>query len=632
MPVRILQLCYNGRTMFASILILSFSLFSSTVYVDAAAPADGTGAKDRPFRSPVEAVRSLRGKAHAKYTILLADGTCELPDGLCLSKEDRDIVFSKAPGAGTVRFTRSIAATPGGKVACSAPPAPDTEIFVRIRPHAPLFFYDHAWAVPARWPNEDWAYFTTAVDSGLQSRIRDGIAPDSPAEAGSFVFDSDRPTKWNFDEGVWLAGYFTHDWSFERLRAANFTVTPSNRVMKMAGAALFGLASGTWSSEKGRRFYVYNVRAELDAPGEVYWDRKTGVVDFIPPKDGVTEFRAAVTEGPIVSATGASGIEFDGITFEYAAGDGLLLENCTNCGIFGCQVRNVGANGVTIRGGRSCRVRGSFIEGCGLGGADVSGGDRRSLTPCDHEIAGCTISRFGVLQRTYAPGVRVGGVGVHLAHNVFHDAPHSAVIYAGNDHLFEHNEVYGIMQETGDAGAFYSGRDPLSRGNVLRFNYVHDLGRPNDTAANTMAFYLDDCDAGDTLVSNRVKNVARGLMLGGGHDNHIIGNTFEDCAIGMSIDARGVVWSDRWDSKIDKSWQMTRKVKEMQVDREPWRSRYPLLLTYLEDGPREPRHIEVIGNTFTGCKRPLVYSMKAEQYRHLYDFRGNTADGKPLAK
>ena len=243
-----------------------------------------------------------------------------------------------------------------------------------------------------------------------------------------------------------------------------------------------------WSSEKGRRFYVYNVRAELDAPGEVYWDRKTGVVDFIPPKDGVTEFRAAVTEGPIVSATGASGIEFDGITFEYAAGDGLLLENCTNCGIFGCQVRNVGANGVTIRGGRSCRVRGSFIEGCGLGGADVSGGDRRSLTPCDHEIAGCTISRFGVLQRTYAPGVRVGGVGVHLAHNVFHDAPHSAVIYAGNDHLFEHNEVYGIMQETGDAGAFYSGRDPLSRGNVLRFNYVHDLGRPNDTAANTMAF------------------------------------------------------------------------------------------------------------------------------------------------
>ena len=36
MPVRILQLCYNGRTMFASILILSFSLFSSTVYVDAA--------------------------------------------------------------------------------------------------------------------------------------------------------------------------------------------------------------------------------------------------------------------------------------------------------------------------------------------------------------------------------------------------------------------------------------------------------------------------------------------------------------------------------------------------------------------------------------------------------------------
>ena len=618
--------------MFASILLLSFSLFSSLVHVDAAAPAGGTGAKDSPFRSPVEAIRSLRGKAHARSTILLAPGTYELPGGLVLSGEDHDIVFSKTPGKGTVRLTRSIAATPGGKVVCSAPPAPDTENFVGIRPHAPLFFYDHQPAVPARWPNEGWAYFTTAVDNGLRSRIRSGIAPDKPAAAGSFVFDSDRPSKWNFDEGVWLAGYFAHDWAFERLRAESFAVTPSNRVMKMRGVAQFGLASGTWSSEKGRRFYAYNIRAELDAPGEVYWDRRTGVVEFIPPKGGVTEFRAAVSEGPIVSANGSTGIEFDGFAFEYAAGDGLAFLNCTNCSVLGCQVRNVGGNGVTIRGGLDCRVRGSFIEGCGLGGVRVSGGDRRSLTPCGHEIAGCEISHFGRLQRTCAVGAQVDGVGVRLSRNVFHDAPHTGILYGGNDHLFEHNEIYGILRETGDAGAIYTGRDPTSRGNLLRFNYVHDIGRPGDAAANTMAFYLDDCDAGDTLVSNRVKNVARGLMLGGGHDNHIIGNTFENCAIGMSIDARGVVWDDRWDSPIDKSWQMTRKVKEMQVDREPWRSRYPLLPSYLEDGPREPRHIEVVGNTFTACKKPIVYSMKADQYKHLLDFRDNTANSKPLEK
>ena len=623
--------------MFSPLLILSFALFSSHVYVDDDAPAGGTGAKDRPFRSPVEAVHSLRGKAHGKSTILIADGTYELSGGLVLTGEDHDIVLAKAnrtkpDRTGRVRFTRSIAATPGDKVACSAPPAPDSEFFYGIRPHAPLFFYDHAWAVPARWPNEGWAYFTTAVDNGLRSRIRGGIAPDSPAAPGSFVFDSDRPSKWNFDEGVWLAGYFAHDWAFERIRADRFVTTPSNRVMKLAGAAQYGLASGTWSSERGRRFYAYNVRAELDAPGEVYWDRKTGVVDFIPPKGGVTEFRAAVIEGPIVSATGASNIAFDGITFEYAAGDGLTFLNCTNCSVLGCQIRNVGGTGVTIRGGRACTIRGSFIDGCGICGVNVGGGDRRSLTPCNHEIAGCDFSRFGTLRRTCGVGASIGGVGVRLAHNVFHDAPHSAVHYGGNDHIFEHNEVYGIMQETGDAGAFYSGRDPTSRGNVLRFNYVHDLGRPGDAAANTMAFYLDDCDAGDTLVSNRVKNVARGLMLGGGHDNRILGNTFEDCAIGMSVDARGVVWDDRWDSKIDRSWQMTRKVKEMQVDREPWRSRYPLLLTYLEDGPREPRHNVIVGNVFANCKKPLVYEMKGEEYKHLLDFRGNTIDGQPLAK
>ena len=99
----------------------------------------------------------------------------------------------------------------------------------------------------------------------------------------------------------------------------------------------------------------------------------------------------------------------------------------------------------------------------------------------------------------------------------------------------------------------------------------------------------------------------------------------------MSIDARGVVWDDRWDSPIDKSWQMTRKVKEMHVEREPWRTKYPLLLTYLEDGPREPRHIDVVGNAFTNCKEPVVWSMRAGEFKRHIHWDGNLADGKPYA-
>ena len=599
------------------------------VYVDAAAGDDGVGTRESPCRSLARAVDRARLCPVRPVSILLAPGTYELPDGLLLEGL-ASLRFAPAR-AGVVRLTRSIAAQPGDTVPCTAPLAPDAEGFSRVMAHAPLFFYDHRWAVSARWPNEGWVTFTTPVDTGLRSIVRGGIEPDEETVPGSFVFDSDRPAKWNFDEGVWLGGYFTHDWAYELIRADSFVVTPSNRVIKMAGPAQFGLASGTWSSEKGRRFFAYNVRAELDAPGEYYYDRKTRKVDFIPPEGGIREeFRAAVSEGPIVTLRKSRDIAFDGLVFEYAVGDGLSFADCSGCRVVNCTIANVGGNGVLVRGGRECAVRRTRIDACGLCGVDVRGGDRPTLTRADHEVSDCEITRYGVVRRTYAPGVRVAGVGVTLRKNVFHDATHTAVLYGGNEHLFEGNEVYDIMRETGDAGAFYTGRDPTSRGNVLRFNYVHDIGRPDDSAPNTMAFYLDDCDAGDTLVSNRVKNVARGLLLGGGHDNRIFGNTFESCNIGISVDARGIDWTDRWDSKIDRSWQMTRKVKELPVGRDPWKAKYPLLATYLEDGPREPRHISIRGNDFRSCKQPIVFSKTGRKYRPIMDIDGNTADGKPI--
>ena len=45
--------------------------------------------------------------------------------------------------------------------------------------------------------------------------------------------------------------------------------------------------------------------------------------------------------------------------------------------------------------------------------------------------------------RTAAYNIRVGGVGVTMAHNEIHDAPHQAILLLGNDHLFELNNMVG---------------------------------------------------------------------------------------------------------------------------------------------------------------------------------------------
>jgi len=56
---------------------------------------------------------------------------------------------------------------------------------------------------------------------------------------------------------------------------------------------------------------------------------------------------------------------------------------------------------------------------------------------------------------------------------------------------------FSMAVVTGDAGAFYTGRDWTSQGNVLRHNYVHDLGGGDAGHVNTMGMCFDDCDCGD---------------------------------------------------------------------------------------------------------------------------------------
>ena len=594
------------------------------MFVTPGATKDGDGSAANPFATlgaAQQAWRAGRGSAREPLTVKVAAGDLYLETEFRLDERDSNVRF-EADGA--VRLMRAEKATPGTRVACDAPPPPDAEGFARQVAHAPLFFYDGKWAVEARWPNEGFATFTNVVDTGLTGRCLNSVAPDNAPAPGAFVVESDRPSRWNYADGVRLAGYFTHDWAYEVVRAAGFD--PTGRVMRLAAGTTFGVGGQTWSARTSRRFYAFGLREELDAPGEYFYDRKTGVVDFIAPP-GMKEFLAVTKPGSLVFLSGADNVTFDGFAFEYALGDGLTAKNCRGLRIVNCRVRNLGGNGIGIFGGADCRVVRTEVSGCGLCGVSLSGGDRRTLTRAEHRVEDCDISDYGRVRRTYATGVQFGGCGITVARCRISDAPHTGILYGGNEHLIESNEIHHILYEVGDAGAIYTGRDPTSRGNVVRFNFIHDCGERGLRTANVMGIYVDDCDAGDLFVSNRVVNVPRGMLIGGGQDNRAIGNVFEDCDVGLSIDDRGTYENEKWDNPKDPSWQMTRKVKEMPVAEEPWRSRYPLLVNYLEDGPREPRHVVIADNTFVRCDLPIEYWLKSPTSRGLLDVRGNRVIG-----
>ena len=150
-------------------------------------------------------------------------------------------------------------------------------------------------------------------------------------------------------------------------------------------------------------------------------------------------------------------------------------------------------------------MSGCEVRECGTSGVLLGGGDRKTLTPACSTVDSCRIHDFGILRRTYAGGVHLEGCGLAVRGCEIFNAPHTAVFFSCNDSVLESNDVHHVLLETGDAGAFYTGRDWTTQGNVLRYNFVHDLGtgttaREGEDAAvsgtNAMGMYFDDCDCG----------------------------------------------------------------------------------------------------------------------------------------
>lgn len=125
--------------------------------------------------------------------------------------------------------------------------------------------------------------------------------------------------------------------------------------------------------------------------------------------------------------------------------------------------------------GRGVSLHGNTISQTGAGGIVVGGGSRVDLASAGNSVVANRIHHFSRTWLTYRPAVWVDGVGVVVARNHLHSAPHAAIILAGNEHIVELNDISHVCAETRDVGAIYMGRDWTQRGHTIRFNYVHHI-------------------------------------------------------------------------------------------------------------------------------------------------------------
>ncbi len=295
---------------------------------------------------------------------------------------------------------------------------------------------------------------------------------------------------------------------------------------------------------------------------------------------------------PLIRLNGASHCLLQGLTLEATRASAVEIHGGASNRVAGCRIANVGNWGVRVQSGAGHGVISCDITDTGDGGVSLSGGDRRTLVPGGHFVEDCLFERQGRWSKCYVPAVLIDGVGSRIANNLIRDHPHCAILFNGNDHLVEFNEIHHIALETGDVGAIYAGRDYTYRGNRIRHNFIHHTG---GVGMGSMGVYMDDCVSGTEIYGNIFYQVQRAAFLGGGRDHQVINNIFVDCNHAVELDGRGLDTSPVWHGMVDNF--MRKRLAEAPLPL--YRERYPAMKS-LDEYYGPPGGAAIEGAAFKG--------------------------------
>jgi len=564
-------------------------LAALSLYVSPSGNDQNPGSADAPFATLTrarDAIRDLKSGAELPaggVTVWLAGGTYDQSRTVSFERRDsgtadRPIVYSALPGQ-LVRITGAICLDPSwfSRVDSASPvwprldPSAHGNVYsVNLREHGttdfgalkPGGFHIHSVAAMelfingrpmtlARWPNRD------------QRLLRTASAPSNRR----ITYLGSRPDRWSQARDAWLHGLWSTAWADFHVEVSSIN-TATKAIDFVDAPAQFGTAAN-------HPYYAYNLLEEIDEPGEYYLDRSAGVLYLWPPGPLANAvIQASVLEDCLVELSQTEHITLRNLTLEATRGPLLHIEQGDSNRVEGCLLRNCGEYAAQVTGSNNgldqCEV-----ADCGEDGVLLGGGSRSTLTPGNNFVTNCRIRRIARINWTYHPAINfTGGCGNLAAHNLIEDLPHAAVLFSGNNHVIEYNEIRRVCQLTSDSGAIYSGRDWSYRGNVIRFNFIHHIHSDME-GQGTQGVYLDDCMSSAQILSNVFYRIDGGaIFCGGGRDNIMENNIIAFCRIGHYNGdfARGFI-----DDRPGSSWNLLERLSAdgIHYREEPWASAFP---------------------------------------------------------
>ena len=574
---------------------------SKDVYVSKDGLDSSPGTEARPFSTLTRAraaLRKLSGKDRAGSTIWLGGGDYAMTETFELTSKDSGaagapVTLRAVPGE-RVRLL-------GGTTVSGFEPVRDRAVLQRLAPaargkvrqldlkalglkrlgrmrsrgfgrpitpaHVELFYNGEPMAL-ARWPNAGAPEpFVRIAGFPEGAGKDDGHGTQLGQLEAGFHYEGDRPQGWAASDDLWVHGYWAYDWanSYERIASID---KDQRHIRTHAPHGLYGI-------RPGQRIYFLNVPEELDEPGEFYVDRRRGMLYFWPPGPlKSAEVTLSLLEKPLIALRRARHVVVRDLTLTATRGHGITITGGSDCLVAGCTIANTGNYGVWISGGTDHGVQACDIYNNGDGGVSLEGGDRHTLEPCRHYVHNCHFHRQARWSRCYVPSVIMSGVGTRVSNNLIHDHPHCPILFTGNGHIVEYNDIHHVCHETGDVGAIYTGRDWTFRDNVIRFNYLHDIHGPG--MLGSIAVYLDDCVSGITVFGNIFKGTQLAAFIGGGRDCVVENNLFIDTHPAVQIDGRGLSPRDVWQDMVNQT--MRERLLAMDHHNPPYATRYPELM------------------------------------------------------
>lgn len=467
----------------------------------------------------------------------------------------------------------------------------------------------------ARWPNDSMILIGKLIDSGAVARYG-----DHSLRGGIFTYEgTNRPSRWRNASNAWIAGYFM--WGYADDAVPLRSIDTLQKKITTGLPTMYGFGTG----KPYRAFYAYNIPEEIDTPGEYYLDKEHQKLYFYPPAD-MNTIELSVLEQPMMALEGVSNVRIEGLDFTCSRGMGLYMERTTGVRVDHCNFSNLGmmavsmGKGIIPREGQmhagsgvpSSRIVGNIIphvydnstfdreggsdngfENCrvfqtGAGGIFFTGGNRITLQPGNSFVKNCFISNYNRIEKSYRPGIWISGVGNHISNCEISNGPAMGILLHGNDHIVEYNNIHDMALTVDDMGAFYHGRDPSERGNIVRYNYFHHIGSKHKTEA----VYHDDGECGTSVYGNvfyKAGTVAG--FIGGGRDNHYENNIFISTKYASHIDDRLNNWAK---AMLDSNGLFRKRLNAVAYNKPPYSERYPHLKNYFEDDPALPKR-----DTFT---------------------------------